>query len=395
MNRFIKQTRWVGSSNVSCLVVLIVIGSSTPVAQAQVPTAQLQEEIRYGSVWDEDSMLSWVVGMSLHGDSLLLILDGHDEAIKVFDWSGEPVGQIGRPGSGPGEFRTPRSLRVRNDTIFVLNAGTRSLNLLTISGDELARFRLPPIPVTGGVRSVVSPSGMFPDGTFLGLASASRPYLFKEHSEYSFPILKIGRNGEVLDTLAFHREFTGKRVHLPQVMAQPYLVPPPKTGDAYSFSTQSGIIAVAEGFPEGQDTQYRITAIHQTGDTIFSRLYSFQPQRITKEQRTALALRFGPMAQRSRRLRDVLEEAYATRPYIPPVSGIRIDRDGRFWVGREWVPEEPVVWEVLSPQGDPLFNIEFPAGVSPGVVSGNHLWAVERDEMDVRYIVRYRIVFPE
>lgn len=395
MNLLRQRLPQVASSTLSWLGVLIALGFSASDIQAQVPTAQLREEIQYGSVWDEDSMLSWVVGISLYGDSLLLVLDGHDEAIKVFDWSGEPVGQIGRPGSGPGEFRTPRSLRVRNDTIFVLNAGTRSLNLLTISGDELARFRLPPIPVAGGVRSVVSPSGMFPDGTFLGLASASRPYLFKEHSEYSFPILKIGRNGEVLDTLALHREFTGKRVHLPQVMTQPYLVPPPKTEDAYSFSTESGIIAVAEGFPEGQDTQYRITAIHHTGDTIFSRLYPFQPQRITREKRTALALAFGPMAERSRSLRDVLEEAYATRPYMPPVSGIRIDRDGRFWVGREWVPGDPVVWEVLSPQGIPLFNIEFPAGVSPGVASGNQLWTVERDEMDVLYVVRYRIVVPE
>jgi len=395
MNRFIQRAGKITNSTISCLGLLIGLGLSASVTQAQVPTAQLREEIRYGSVWDEDSMLSWVVGVSLYGDSLLLVLDGHDQAIKVFHQSGEPVGQIGRPGSGPGEFRDPRSLQVRNDTLFVLSVGTRSLNLLNISGEELARLTVPPIMVAGGIRSVVSPSGLFPDGTFLGLASSSRPYLYKEHAEYSIPILKIGRSGEVLDTLAFHREFTGKRVHLPEVMAQPYLVPPPIPADAYAFSTELGIVAVAEGFPEGQDTHYRITAIHHTGDTIFSHLYPFHPQRITREKRTALALRFGPMAERSRRLRDVLEEAYATRPYMPPLSDIRIDRDGRYWVGREWVPGEPVVWEVLSPQGDPLFNIEFPAGVSPEVASGNHLWTVEKDGMDVRYIVRYRIVLPE
>jgi hypothetical protein len=272
MNRLIQRTGQIANSTISCLVVLIGLGLSPSVAQAQVPTAQLREETRYGSAWDEDSILSWVVGISLYRDSLLLVLDGMDEAIRVFDWSGEPIGQIGGPGSGPGEFRAPGSVGVRKDTIFVRNWGTRSLNLLTISGDELARFTLAPITVAGGIRSVVGPSGMFPDGTFLGLASSSRPYLYKERAEYSIPILRLGRSGEILDTLAFHREFTGKRVHLPEVMAEPYLVPPPKTGDEYRFSTESGIIAVAEGFPEGQDTQYRITAIHHTGDTIFSRL---------------------------------------------------------------------------------------------------------------------------
>ena len=156
-----------------------------------------------------------------------------------------------------------------------------------------------------------------------------------------------------------------------------------------------GIVAVAEGFPEGHDTQYRITAIRHTGDTIFSRLYPFEPQRIRGETKTALALAFGPMAEKSRRLREALEEAYAARPYLPPVSRIRIDCDGRLWVGREWVPGEPVQWEVLSPQGDPLFNIELPEEVSLGISSGNHLWTLEEDELGVRFVVRYSILLPD
>ena len=90
-----------------------------------MPTAQLREEIRYGSVWDESRMLTWVVGVSLYGDSLLLVLDGTDQAIKVFDWSGKPAGQIGRPGSGPGEFRDPRWVGVRNGEIYAVSLNLR------------------------------------------------------------------------------------------------------------------------------------------------------------------------------------------------------------------------------------------------------------------------------
>jgi hypothetical protein len=284
---------------------------------------------------------------------------------------------------------------VRNDTIFVGNTGTRSLNLLTISGDELARFTLAPITVAGGIRMVTGPSGIFPDGTFLGLAAASRPYLYKERAEYSIPILKLGRTGEILDTLGFHREFTGRKYDLPGGISQAYFLPPETPGDGYDFSTELGIVAVAEGFPEGHDAQYRITAFRHTGDTIFSRLYPFQPQRITREQRTALALAFGPMAERSRRLREALEEAYAARPHMPPVSRIRIDCDGRIWVGREWVPGNPVLWEVLSDMGEPQFRVEVPAGVGISLASGDLLWTVERDELDVSHVVRYRILLPE
>lgn len=395
MNRFLQRAWRVPHFTIPCFGLLIGLGVSESVAQAQVPTAQLREEVRYGSVWDEDSMLSWVLGVSLYGDSLLLVLDGMDRAIRVFDWSGEPIGRIGRPGSGPGEFRAPGSLRVRNDTIFVRDGGTRSLNLLNISGKELARITLPTITVAGGIRSVHGPSGMFPDGTFLGLASSSRPYLYKERSEYTIPILKLGRTGEILDTIGFRREFKGRKFDLPGGVAQTYFLPPETPGGESDFSTDLGIVAVAEGFPEGHDAQYRITAIRHTGDTIFSQLYPFQPQRYTSEQRTALALAFGPMAERSRRLREALEEAYAARPHIPPVSRIRIDCDGRYWVGREWVPGESVMWEILSAMGEPQFRLEAPPGVGISLASGDLVWTVERDELDVWYVVRYRLLLPD
>ncbi len=387
-----STVRWPGKPPLPFLSLLLGLGLSGPMAQAQVPTAHLREEVRVGSVWDEDRTLSDVRGVAVYGDSLLLVLERMDHSVKVFDWSGEPVGRIGRYGSGPGEFKDPANLAVRNDTILVRNVATASLVLLTISGGEVARFTFPWITVAEGTGMIRGPLGIFPDGTFLGYVSASRPQLFEERKEYFLPTLKVGRSGDVLDTLSLRRRTTGRAISAPEIGAPRFFLPAEIPSDIGATSSALGIVATAEPFPKGLEAQYRITSIRHTGDTIFSRLYPFQPKRVREETLDALALEYSRSVRESRRVMDAVRRAYSARPYVPPVSSLRIDLDGRFWVGREEIPREPIGWEVLSPSGEPLFRVELPAGSRIWLASQDLLWAEEKDDMGVPFIVRYRIV---
>ncbi len=394
--RFVMSlTQWSFNTTLLFLGFLLGPAASGSIAQAQVSTAPLREEVRVGSVWDQDRMLTDVGGIAVYGDSLLLVLERIDHAIKVFDWSGEPVGQIGRYGSGPGEFRDPTTLHVRNDTIFVRNVGAASLVLLNILGEELARFTFPWITVADGTGVIRGPSGMLPDGTFLGYVTASRPQLFEDRKDYYLPTLKISPSGEVLDTLAMRRRTTGRCISATEIGRPRFRLPAETPSDIGVTSSGLGIVATAEPFPPGHEAHYRITSINHTGDTVFSRLYSFQPQRIKGDQLTALALAYSRSVRDSRRVRNEVEKAYAARPYVSPVSRLRIDSDGRFWVAREEVPGQPILWEVLTRLGEPLFRVELSAGVRLWFTSGDLLWAEERDDLGVPFIVRYRILIPD
>ena len=49
-------------------------------------------------------------------------------------------------------------------------------------------------------------------------------------------------------------------------------------------------------------------------------------------------------------------------------------------------------WWVLDPEGAPLARTLTPSGVTVRAISSDAVWGVERDELDVEYIVRYRLV---
>lgn len=370
---------------------LLALGLPGLMAQAQVPDVQLEEEVRVGSVWDDDRMLADVGGVAVFGDSLLLVLDRIELTIKVFDWEGDPVTRIGRYGSGPGEFKFPYRLRVRNDTIFVSNGGSGTLMLLNIDGDELTRLSFPRITVAGGTRIAKGPSGILPDGALLGIPGATRPYLMEDGKEYHPPILKVGSSGQILDTLCVWREIRGGSISTPGLQFPKFSLPAETPSDIYATSSSAGLVAVAEPVPPGHEAQYRITSIRHTGDTIFSRLYDFEPRRLDRQMGISLALENSRYAKESQRILEAMAEAYAARRYVPPVSGLRIDSAGRIWVAGEKVPGEPVQWQVLTPLGEPLFRIQIPAGVRLWYTSGDLIWLEERDELGVPFIVRYRI----
>lgn len=362
-------------------------------AQARPPLAQIQKEVRIGSMWDEEEALTQINKIASYGDSLLLVLEGIEHAIRVYDWDGNLVNRLGRFGNGPGEFRHPASLQVIGDTILVQNNGTRSLIFLRIDGEEIERLSYAPIVVASGTRAVMVPTGILPDGTFLGVPTASRPQFEKERTEYAYPIMKLSRTGTVLDTLALVKTWIGRRFHDPPSGTRPAHLPSPQASDVTAWSATVGLVAVADLAPRGGDHQYRLTAIRHTGDTVFNRFYPFEPQRMSRSVIEA-HVRDTWLARRSARWRDAVERAYSEFPFQRPVTMLRIDPESRIWVARERVPGQPRRWDVLNPQGAPLFSVEFAVGSVLRLVRGDRIWLEERNEFDVPFIVRYRVLPP-
>jgi hypothetical protein len=101
----------------------------------------------------------------------------------------------------------------------------------------------------------------------------------------------------------------------------------------------------------------------------------------------------------------------STKPFF---GGITIDDDGRIWVRTpqpahevpipgdelEGAPDdaprtrwaEPSVYDVFTAEGDYLGVVPIPDRFEPYVMRGDQVWGVLRDEFDVPFVVRYRIV---
>jgi hypothetical protein len=77
--------------------------------------------------------------------------------------------------------------------------------------------------------------------------------------------------------------------------------------------------------------------------------------------------------------------------YHPPVSAVVIGADGQIWLRGEELGEPVVEWRILSGTGDVIGTVELPSGFTMLFARGRQVWGTENDELDVPYIVRYRI----
>jgi hypothetical protein len=79
---------------------------------------------------------------------------------------------------------------------------------------------------------------------------------------------------------------------------------------------------------------------------------------------------------------------------LPALGSLRVDDQERIWV-QEFVPayeERAALWWVLDGNGAFLARVNAPAGFDPRAFSGDQVWGIRPDEVDVPYVERRRIV---
>jgi NAD(P)H-nitrite reductase large subunit len=74
------------------------------------------------------------------------------------------------------------------------------------------------------------------------------------------------------------------------------------------------------------------------------------------------------------------------------VSHVVAGRDGTIWLRRE---ERGGVtrWEVLDASGSVVARLDVPAALRILAADRTDVWGVETDDLDVPYVVRYRVEF--
>lgn len=77
-----------------------------------------------------------VVGVARFADGRIAVLDGRASVVRIYDPAGEHLFDVGGPGQGPGEFRSPQFVKIVQDSIVVYQQTPPTLTWF----DESGRF---------------------------------------------------------------------------------------------------------------------------------------------------------------------------------------------------------------------------------------------------------------
>jgi hypothetical protein len=385
-----------------CLPAVAVAAQDTLVVHADNPPVwgaapRLVEELRIGVLdGDPRSQLGYIAEVVESADGAVWLADRTLGAVRRFSHAGEPLGEVGRRGQGPGEFGFLSGVRLLPDgRVAVFDQPNRRVDLFDTQGQLTGVLRTPPSS-TGGTHAIEVDAAGHLYVEILGSPDPSR------QSPPVFYWLRLSASGEVLDTV------------FPEN---------PKTeGRTYTLSLIS---------PLG----YRVVA--RNDEYVFTR--PLRDGRIVRIERA-----WTPIAYEADERRELQEGArtVATLTGSSPVevparkpawSSLDVDSEGRIWVARyaraikagETSGEEaarrnrgravgasipvsppktwkqPAVYDVIEPTGRYLGTLTIPKilrtdGGDPSVrvalARGMTVWTIEKGELDEQYVVRYRII---
>lgn len=367
-------------------------------------TARLEPELRIGSM---DGAPVYVLGDPAAlavGNGAVYVLDSQVPVVRAYDAeTGEYLRDVGREGGGPGEYGSPDGVAVLPDgRVVIRDPRTIHLNVYAPDGTFLEAW---PHPNGGGfhtyARFHVDTAGTSYVTTLLDWSVP--PW------EWEKALIGVSPAGQVTDTLPepaleYERaDLTASRENSASRRQVPF------TGErVWNFS------------PFG----YTVGAI-----TSRYAIYLFRPSApVLRIERVSEPVAVHPDEAEERRARITagLQRQYGSwkwnGPRIPdtkpPLRDLFVDRDGRIWAvvarpGRAIMTaaeaeaeadrtgesvlrfREPAAFDAFDPAGRFLGPVSAPAAlaVEPHlVVRGDTAWGVERDEVGIPTVVRYRLV---
>lgn len=330
----------------------------------------------------------------------VLILDNHLPLVRMYDSSGVFFGNLGREGSGPGEYKSPDGVAVLLDgRILVRDPPNSRIAVFGKDGSYLYQW-----PLSGGFNS----------GNRFYVDHDGNSYVtaLKERGlspwDWEITLVRYSPEGEIIDSIPE----PVWEYEAPQLTAQRENS---STSRDVPFSPRATSGFSPAGYwVSGLSTDYRIDHFRADGRVL----------RIEKVWEPVLVSQ-AEAEERRREMIGRFQRQYGTwrwnGPPIPeekpPFKEIFLSWEGNTWVGLSTpgVPTmsleeareeeaatgraqlrftEPWVFDVFSTHGEYLGPLKPPAGfqVQPEpMVRGNRVWAVTRDALDIPRLVRFRI----
>ncbi len=381
------------------LPVPLALACAAPVPESvpgAVPEWTLQRRLVIGSPDHPIYGLSGVGSVLVDEDRVyvLLPLEG---VIRVFSREGQFVRDLGGGrGEGPGEMTRPTTLGWRGPrtiwvgdmilqrfTFFDVATGeAETIPYRSYAPDAHGTTRFEPVVVLADLRVAAAP--LPPDA-----APARR-------SSAELPMVVLDDAGRMRDTLALVSVPVSTEITagLPEDGVL-HVSHPLEEGDIWQFASDgSGTVLVegrswtGTGIPE-----FGVTKVDADGDTLFRRRIVYEPHPVPdgyyRDEINRL-LDYGVVVDRREFVGAMLEFYERTR-YFPPVTSVRLGSDGTTWlVGVDRDGERD--WLVLDASGASIGRFRLPSTSRVSYANRHEAWIVERDALDIPYVVRYEIL---
>jgi len=380
---------WAGTTTDSAGIVIVQNPEGGMWTDPEVWT--LDEELRIGTLGgDLNYQFGQVGAIALNSRGEILVSDNQAHEVRVFSNAGSYLRTVGRPGSGPGELgRGQLSVLVGpGDTLLVPDQRNRRINRYAPDGKGLGsapldpereralRYKLNSVgDMAVQVRPVRSPNGPAAD-----TMDAIR--VIESSGAFGDTILLFPSGGL----------FQGSGIH--------YFTPEPWWDVTDSLTVLYGV-----------NSEYRIGSYGRDGSLRRIISMPYEPALITDRDIRAIFAYLDRAwldagVPPSRLPANHAQVHFAE--FFPVFSQFHAGGDGSLWVQRVRSPgdlsDEEIErynfiedfgspdWEVFDREGRFLGVVSMPPRFQPRVFIEDKIYGVWRDELDVQYVIRLRIV---
>jgi hypothetical protein len=359
----------------------------------------LEQELKIGSIeGDPEYQFGQVGFIAVDSRDRMFVIDAQAQEIRVFSPDGEYVQTIGRPGSGPGELG-PQAITLYmgpGDTLLVPDLGQQRVNRYAADGTSLGSFRL---ALENGLPMAINAtrSGVIVEQV-RPLSLPDRPA-----TDSMDMLVQLGTDGSVLDTLK--RFPPGGTINLanPNSPEVTVFTAEPVWQIANDMTLCFGVsdeYSIGMYSPDGTLERvirkpFEVTPITERDQEMMWTFFEEQLRANVPPQAYSEAIQ---------RMRSVIHFA----DHYPIFAGVQFGPNKSVWVQhiqspsglseeqlKEWNFIEDIGspdWDVFDAQGRYLGVVTMPARFAPRAFVDNKIYGVWRDELDVQYVTRMRIV---
>lgn len=413
--------------SVALFAVLFALGAcgsdepAGPLTLDALPILTATEEARWGDAADPALGFTFITGVDLDRDGNVYVFEGSVPEIRVHHPTGARIGTVGRGGQGPGEFSGPVPFGVMGDSIWTFESGVNRLTLFDLEGEVLStgvadRVQ---VPLPNGI-GLILPREPGDDGLFHGafdwISFTRDPTGVEPTDSIPWPLVRFRADGSVADTLGWVPRPPPKmwrppseQVSEPQIIRigqRPFMVPQANVRLPDWHMVGPERIEVIAPPPEGPEASLHLRRIDLEGDTLFESSLVVPAMRYTPTMLDSLAAAaattggFGrPLGAPSPDPVDNSDEVAAQLraemdfpEFATPLNYSRLGEDESVWIrlhGDDGAGN--AVWVIMEGDGGFRGRLALPPRVVPQWTSGDTVWATVTDDLDIPWLVRYRL----